>query len=501
MAAGSRKRAGCFRSAPEPFIDLSTGINPVPYPFAAPAARAFTRLPEPEDEAALQRGGGARLRRGRPGDGGRGARHADPHQSAAAPAARCATWPSSVRPTRSTRAAWAAAGRAVAETRRLGRPAAGGQASLLCNPNNPDGRVVPPPISWRSRTASPVAAGCWWSTRRSPTSTRPGKPWQPGAHAAASRPPRAALVRQGVWAGGHPARLRPRAPPHWPPSYDRHSAPGRRAAPPSRSPGRPLRPPSGSMPRPRDWRATRGGSMACWSAPGSASLVAHAYSVWRKLKERRACSRRSDGPAFWCVASMTRTADSGSAFRDRRNIGSDSRRLCVRIGFADRAVRLWSQRRCVMVKESADQTLLVRVAVNHQTCRVVFSRSQAARAAAMKARISAGSFTPGVVSTPEDTSTPGGPAARIAAATLPGSRPPASSQGPAPASRPAATSRTAPRCRRAGLPPAAAWLPARAHRGRRSVGRQVGRRRDPARRARPAGRSAPAAPPARAALA
>ncbi|HEY2531467.1 MAG TPA: threonine-phosphate decarboxylase CobD [Xanthobacteraceae bacterium] len=35
-----------FADAPEPFIDLSTGINPHPYPLPKFAARAFARLPE-----------------------------------------------------------------------------------------------------------------------------------------------------------------------------------------------------------------------------------------------------------------------------------------------------------------------------------------------------------------------------------------------------------------------------------------------------------------------
>ena len=53
---------------------------------------------------------------------------------------------------------------------------------------------------------------------------------------------------------------------------------------------------------------------------------------------------------------------------------------------------------------------------------------QAVRAAFTKARIIAASFTPGADSTPEDTSTPGAPVAAMAAVTLSGVRPPASSQ-------------------------------------------------------------------------
>jgi len=43
-----------FPDAPEPFLDLSTGINPVPYPVPPLPAEAFTRLPEPEALDALQ---------------------------------------------------------------------------------------------------------------------------------------------------------------------------------------------------------------------------------------------------------------------------------------------------------------------------------------------------------------------------------------------------------------------------------------------------------------
>ncbi len=43
-----------FPDAPEPWIDLSTGINPHSYPHSAVAATAFTRLPEPADEERLR---------------------------------------------------------------------------------------------------------------------------------------------------------------------------------------------------------------------------------------------------------------------------------------------------------------------------------------------------------------------------------------------------------------------------------------------------------------
>ena len=51
--ADARRR---FPGAPEPFLDLSTGINPVPYPFDPLPLEAFTRLPEPEEVLALLKG-------------------------------------------------------------------------------------------------------------------------------------------------------------------------------------------------------------------------------------------------------------------------------------------------------------------------------------------------------------------------------------------------------------------------------------------------------------
>jgi cobalamin biosynthesis protein CobC len=42
-----------FPGAPEPFVDLSTGINPIPYPVSQFSADWFARLPEPAAVAAL----------------------------------------------------------------------------------------------------------------------------------------------------------------------------------------------------------------------------------------------------------------------------------------------------------------------------------------------------------------------------------------------------------------------------------------------------------------
>jgi len=43
-----------FPGAPEPFIDLSTGINPLSYPVPPIEPSGWTRLPEPEAIAALE---------------------------------------------------------------------------------------------------------------------------------------------------------------------------------------------------------------------------------------------------------------------------------------------------------------------------------------------------------------------------------------------------------------------------------------------------------------
>jgi cobalamin biosynthesis protein CobC len=44
-----------YPQAPEPWLDLSTGVNPYPYPFVLPPMESFTRLPQPEELRALER--------------------------------------------------------------------------------------------------------------------------------------------------------------------------------------------------------------------------------------------------------------------------------------------------------------------------------------------------------------------------------------------------------------------------------------------------------------
>jgi cobalamin biosynthetic protein CobC len=131
--AEARRR---FPDAPEPFIDLSTGINPVPYPFSPLLPEAFTRLPEPEALWALQSAAAARYG------------VADPAMVAAAPGTQVLInllprlFPqarvSVLGPTYAEHAAcWSAAGAEVRAVTRFDE--LGGDAAVVCNPNNPDG--------------------------------------------------------------------------------------------------------------------------------------------------------------------------------------------------------------------------------------------------------------------------------------------------------------------------------------------------------------------------
>ncbi|MDR7220183.1 cobalamin biosynthetic protein CobC [Aminobacter aminovorans] len=139
---GSLERArALFPGAPEPFVDLSTGINPNSYPLFELPATALSRLPEPvraRDLAAV-----AATAYGAPS-----AAHVVPAPGTQILLPRIA---SLVRPGRAfvlgptyqehARAA-AIAGHQVAETRDFGQ-LFDADLAVVVNPNNPDGRVVP----------------------------------------------------------------------------------------------------------------------------------------------------------------------------------------------------------------------------------------------------------------------------------------------------------------------------------------------------------------------
>ena len=133
--AQARRR---FPGAPEPFIDLSTGINPVPYPLPALPPEAFTRLPEPEALDALQ------------AEAARAYAVADPAMVVAAPGTQILIdllprlWPmvevAVVGPTYAEHAAaWSRGGAQVVPVESL-ESLNGRSGVVLCNPNNPDGR-------------------------------------------------------------------------------------------------------------------------------------------------------------------------------------------------------------------------------------------------------------------------------------------------------------------------------------------------------------------------
>jgi cobalamin biosynthesis protein CobC len=128
-----------FPAAPEPFIDLSTGINPNPYPLPDLPGALFARLPETDAMAALATVAAETY----------GAPSADhvvaapgtqillPMAAGLVPAGRAAV----VAPTYSEHPRVAAlAGHAVIETSSL-EVAGGCNLVLLTNPNNPDGRL------------------------------------------------------------------------------------------------------------------------------------------------------------------------------------------------------------------------------------------------------------------------------------------------------------------------------------------------------------------------
>ncbi|HYH22501.1 MAG TPA: threonine-phosphate decarboxylase CobD [Azospirillum sp.] len=130
-----------FPGAPEPWLDLSTGINPWSYPIPAIPIEAWTRLPGRAADEALRAAAVACY-------GAPSAAHVVAAAGSQAliqvlprlrPLGRVAV----LGPTYAEHArGWSAAGHAVAEVRRL-EEADGADVVVIVNPNNPDGRVVP----------------------------------------------------------------------------------------------------------------------------------------------------------------------------------------------------------------------------------------------------------------------------------------------------------------------------------------------------------------------
>ena len=128
-----------FPDAPLPWIDLSTGINPIAYPAPPMPAEAFTRLPEPEQVAALEAAAA------------RAYGVADPACVVAAPGTQALIHMLPRLQPRGTvavlsptyaehQAAWSLAGHIVSEAATLAQAAAA-SVVVVVRPNNPDGRV------------------------------------------------------------------------------------------------------------------------------------------------------------------------------------------------------------------------------------------------------------------------------------------------------------------------------------------------------------------------
>ena len=128
------------------WLDLSTGINPIPYPLPDVAAEIWTRLPDTALDASLRQAAASRYG------------VADPAWVVAAPGTQALIqWlprlraPSRVAvlgPTYGEHAvSWAAAGHRVTEVIANGTPddgLCGFDVVVSVNPNNPDGRVIEP---------------------------------------------------------------------------------------------------------------------------------------------------------------------------------------------------------------------------------------------------------------------------------------------------------------------------------------------------------------------
>ena len=139
-AARSKSPAGSRPRAPEPWIDLSTGVNPHAYPLPALEPEAWSRLPESEAlaklEAAAARRYGAAAESVIAGPGSQALIQALAHILPRGEAGALG------RTYGGFAAAFAAAGGRVVEAKRL-EDMDRLDVAIVVNPNNPDGRIVP----------------------------------------------------------------------------------------------------------------------------------------------------------------------------------------------------------------------------------------------------------------------------------------------------------------------------------------------------------------------
>lgn len=131
-----------FKGAPEPWLDLSTGINPIAYPVPDIPAAAWARLPEPAAVAALEAAAARAY----------GAGTAEMVVAAPGTQALIQVLPR-LHPARDVRIlgftyaehakAWRRHGATVTTVGSL-QDLAGADVAVVVNPNNPDGRLVEP---------------------------------------------------------------------------------------------------------------------------------------------------------------------------------------------------------------------------------------------------------------------------------------------------------------------------------------------------------------------
>lgn len=129
-----------FPDAPKPWIDLSTGLNPWPYPFRSPLRENFARLPEPAAITTLEWAAAQAF-----------AMHGEAAIVAAPGTQALLQWLPRVFAAKSVaqlgftyaehRRCWEGAGASVATVEDLdGLNAA--EVAVIVNPNNPDGRLL-----------------------------------------------------------------------------------------------------------------------------------------------------------------------------------------------------------------------------------------------------------------------------------------------------------------------------------------------------------------------
>lgn len=136
-----REAERLFPDAPRPWIDLSTGINPLPYPLPAIPEEVFARLPSPSDLAELEATAAAAYGAGNPATvvGAAGSQALMELLPRLRPRGRVAV----IGPTYAEHArVWRKAGHLVVEATSLD-PAPGLDVMVVVNPNNPDGRRWP----------------------------------------------------------------------------------------------------------------------------------------------------------------------------------------------------------------------------------------------------------------------------------------------------------------------------------------------------------------------